>query len=157
MKEIHYMETQDRDKLVCKLLLSQLQSLGLFREKQVGLADLRERAGIRAVYHRWLQESITLLERYQYLHCHGNTCTIVDPTPVDSATTWQLWYEQKELWSRAYGAGSQVTKAVIELLERMLPALPAVLTGKRRAAEIIFPNSSMELIEGIYKHNPIYD
>src|SRR5207248_6901474 len=38
-----------------------------------------------------------------------------------------------------------------------LRALPEILSGKRRATDVIFPNSSMELVEDIYKRNDIAD
>ncbi|WNG27789.1 SDR family NAD(P)-dependent oxidoreductase [Cystobacter fuscus] len=39
----------------------------------------------------------------------------------------------------------------------MLRALPRILSGAVPATDIMFPNSSMELVEGIYKNNPITD
>ncbi len=42
-------EVPEMDELLYQLLWSQLQSLGLFREKQVVLANLRGRAGMIVV------------------------------------------------------------------------------------------------------------
>lgn len=49
------------------------------------------------------------------------------------------------------------TKAMVVLAEAMLKALPDILTGKVPATDIMFPHSSMELVEGIYKHNQVAD
>jgi hypothetical protein len=141
----------EMEELLFKLLWSHLQSLGLFREKQVVLTDLREQAGISASYDRWLQESVALLERQHYLHCHGTNCTVSDsPALIESATIWQDWDQHKEQWIQ-----NANLKAHVVLVETMLRALPAILTGKRPAPEIMFPNGSMELVEGIYQHNVI--
>ena len=43
------------------------------------------------------------------------------------------------------------------LLETTLRALPEILSGTRPATDVIFPNSSMELVEDIYKHNEVAD
>ena len=83
-------EMQELEEILYKLLWSHLQSLGLFREKHVVLTGLREQAGISASYDRWLQESVALLGNQHYLLCDGDsTCTIVDPTLIDSVPLWQ--------------------------------------------------------------------
>lgn len=49
------------------------------------------------------------------------------------------------------------TKAMVVLAESMLKALPDILAGKVPATDVMFPHSSMELVEGIYKHNQVAD
>src|SRR5436305_1278282 len=145
---IHEMEG-----LLTQLLWSHLQSLGLFRETHMTLTSLREQAGITEVHQRWLQESIAHLERQQYLHCNGQaTCTVIDPTLIESAPLWQQWDEHKERWMR-----NGNLKAWVTLVETMLHALPVILTGKRPATEIMFPHGSMQLLEGVYQDNAISD
>ncbi len=41
------------------------------------------------------------------------------------------------------------------LLDATMRALPAVLTGRLSATEVIFPGSSLTLVENVYKHNPM--
>ena len=48
-------------------------------------------------------------------------------------------------------------KALIILLETTLRALPEILSGKQPATEVIFPNSSLALVEDIYKRNAVAD
>jgi len=140
---------QEMEELLYKLLWSHLQSLGLFREKHAVLTHLREQAGITIGYDRWLQESITLLERQHYLHCDGRAiCAVVDPTLTESTTLWQYWDLHKERWIQSVNLKAQVV-----LVETMLRTLPPILTGKRSATEMMFPNGSMELVEGIYQQN----
>jgi acyl carrier protein/SAM-dependent methyltransferase len=45
----------------------------------------------------------------------------------------------------------------VRLLDTVLRALPAILTGALPATEVMFPNASMVLVEGIYRGNPIAD
>ena len=46
-------------------------------------------------------------------------------------------------------------KAHIRLLEKCLSQFPEILTGRCLATDVMFPNSSMDLVEGIYKGHPI--
>ena len=48
-------------------------------------------------------------------------------------------------------------KAQVVLVETTLRALPAILTRKRSATEILFPNGSIQLVESIYQNNTIVD
>ena len=43
------------------------------------------------------------------------------------------------------------------LVEACLRALPEILMGRQQATDVMFPNSSMELVEGIYKGNVLSD
>lgn len=52
---------------------------------------------------------------------------------------------------------NQDAKAQTILLEHTLRSLPRILTGEILATDIMFPNSSMELVEGIYQNNDIAD
>ncbi|MUG91826.1 amino acid adenylation domain-containing protein [Scytonema sp. UIC 10036] len=46
-------------------------------------------------------------------------------------------------------------KAHIRLLEKCLSQFHEILTGRCLATDVMFPHSSVELVEGIYKGNPI--
>ena len=143
-------QTQELNGLLCKLLWSQLQSIGLFTEKNPKITDLKNR--LRDVYGRWLEESIRTLARKNYLTYDGEVCTLLDMTPIDTVMVWQEWDQKKSLWME-----DPDMKARVVLLEAMLRALPEILTGKRPATDVMFPNSSMELVEGIYKQNLVAD
>lgn len=65
---------------------------------------------------------------------------------------WKEWDTRKAEWLK-----DSNTKAMTVLAEAMLKALPDILTGKVPATDIMFPHSSMELVEGIYKHNQVAD
>lgn len=59
---------------------------------------------------------------------------------------------RRQEWLDTEGLEAQVI-----LAETMLRALPDILTGQRPATDVMFPNSSMHLVEGIYKNNPHAD
>ncbi|MCP4396441.1 MAG: class I SAM-dependent methyltransferase, partial [bacterium] len=140
------------DELLCRLLWGQLQSIGMFTERNHAIADLKTRIGLRDVYIRWLEESLAVLARNNYLHSDGTSCTVIDPTPIDREAVWKEWNRQKSAW-----LDDPTMKAMVVLVEATLRALPDILTGKVLATDIMFPNSSMALVEGIYHHNPVAD
>lgn len=48
-------------------------------------------------------------------------------------------------------------RAHVRLAEETLRVLPDILTGKLPATEVMFPDSSFRLVEGIYRNNIISD
>ncbi|PEP92269.1 polyketide synthase, partial [Bacillus wiedmannii] len=116
--------------LLCRLLGAQLRS-----------SVLNIQTDIRVQYHKWLKESIAVLEHNQHLKYED-----------DLDVLWEEWDVRKGQW-----LDNPNLKAKVLLVEATLRALPDILTGKIQATEIMFPNSSMELVEGIYKNNQISD
>jgi polyketide synthase PksM len=141
---------QNMEELLCKLLWGQLQSIGLFKEKHFVIPDLK--AGLRDLYDRWLKETIAVLSRNNYLQCDETSCTVIDATLVDRDAVWKQWDLEKGAW-----LADPNMKALVVLVELMVRALPEILTGRAVATDIMFPNSSMALVEGIYKNNNIAD
>ena len=70
----------------------------------------------------------------------------------DGAALCSEWDTRKGEWLKDANLNAQV-----RMVDATLRALPEILTGKRRATEILFPKSSMELVEGFYKGNPVAD
>ncbi|MGF9908252.1 SDR family NAD(P)-dependent oxidoreductase [Brevibacillus porteri] len=138
------------DKLLSELLYGQLQSIGLFTVKKQTRAELKAKLHDR--YGKWLEESIAVLVQNQYLACDGESLIANDTTPIDLDIAWKKWEEGKTAW-----LNDPNSKAQVILVEATMRVLPEILLGKIPATEIMFPNSSMELVEGIYKHNEIAD
>ncbi len=107
------------------------------------LAKIATRAGILPSYERWLGESIA---RITQVRGEGPAST------EDEGELWQEWEEKKAGWPENTGL-----KARAVLVERTLAALPDVLTGKRAAPDVVFPEASFELVDGIYRDNPLAD
>lgn len=63
-----------------------------------------------------------------------------------SGDVWAHWEKQKaEGWSSAQ----------MRLAETALRALPDILTGQKKATEILFPDGRQSLVEAVYKENPV--
>lgn len=138
--------------LLCKLLWVQLQVMGLFAQKEAAIDSLKTKAGLIDLYDRWLDESVAVLERNDYIYRNGNSWVVRDTAPVDRDGAWREWKEKKAVWLE-----NPDMKSHVILVESVLLALPEILTGKVPATDIMFPHSSMEVVEGIYKNNAVSD
>ncbi|WP_370589417.1 SDR family NAD(P)-dependent oxidoreductase [Thermoactinomyces sp. CICC 10522] len=136
--------------LLIKLLWSQLQSTGLFREQSGNLTRLRK--SLHKGYGRWLAETAAILEQHHYLKRDGQNYTLLETAPVDAEAVWREWDARRQEWIE-----DENIRPHLSLAEAVLRELPAILTGKKAATEILFPDSSMERVEGIYKQNAVAD
>ena len=142
----------EMDEYLCRLLWGQLQSIGFFKDKNPVPSSLKKQIGWCDLYDRWLEESIAILTRNNYLAGDGQTYSVTGTAAMDIAAVWKEWDCRKVAWLKDPNLKEQVV-----LVEASLRALPEILTGKRSATDVIFPNSSMRLVEGIYKNNPVAD
>ncbi|MFE9722742.1 SDR family NAD(P)-dependent oxidoreductase [Streptomyces sp. NPDC005794] len=129
--------------LLSRLLLVQLESAGQLSGEAPALPP---GGGLR----RWLGESVRRL-RVQGL-LHGSPSRPAPAVAVNSSATWSEWED--------HGAGAQVDAALraqFTLLDATLRALPGILRGEVLATDVMFPDSSMELVERIYRNNPVSD
>ncbi|MCG7407083.1 SDR family NAD(P)-dependent oxidoreductase [Paenibacillus sp. ACRRX] len=138
--------------LLIRLLWGQLQSAGIFIEKESSFAHLKAKAGLINMYDKWFEASTAFLMEHHFLDRKGDTYKIHDCSLVDLEALWEEWDCHKANWLE-----DPNRKARIVLMENMIRAIPDIITGKLLATEVMFPNSSMELVEGIYKHNVIAD
>ena len=129
------------ESLVAQLLAASLRSLGLLADGAAALADLRLDPPPARYYERWLGSSIRYLEQRQDAAVR----------PLDDL--WSEWEARKPRWH----AANPNQGAQIALLETCLRALPEIVSGRRRATDVIFPQSSMHLVEGIYRDNAVAD
>ena len=100
--------------------------------------QLDERSALPG-HDRWLRTSLD--------HVRQHACRT---RPLDAA--WSDWEAQKAAWLVNPNVGAQVA-----LLEACLRALPEILAGKRSATDVMFPDSSMRLVEGVYKGHALAD
>lgn len=89
-------------------------------------------------YRRWLKHSWRFLDRKQGF------------APLQMQ--WAQWDRDKVRWLE-----DPHKRAVAVLAETCLRALQDILNGDRLASEVLFPNSSLDLVEGIYQGNPVSD
>lgn len=76
--------------------------------------------------------------------------TVADAKPVE--TIWQDWQTTVTEY-----ANNQDWKVQTMLLDSCLRKSPDILTGRILATEVLFPNTSIQSVEGIYKGNSIAD
>lgn len=152
MKPDIKLQMDELNALLCRMLWSQLQTAGFFDGTEITLGKLKTKNGISDLYSRWLEESIAVLIRNHYLKNNGSSYSVIDPAPINIETEWQEW-ERRISPLRE----DPNLKAQINLVEATLRVLPEILIGKIFATDIMFPNSSMKLVEGIYKNNIMGD
>jgi acyl transferase domain-containing protein/acyl carrier protein/SAM-dependent methyltransferase len=143
---------EELEEFLSRILWVQLQSIGLFMEKNLVIADLKVKTGLYDMYGRWLKESLAFLVLNNYLSRDGDSYTVIDTTRINIDTVWEEWNKQKFAWFE-----DPNTKAQVVLVEAILRALPEILTGKVPATDVMFPDSSMKLVEGVYKNNKVAD
>ncbi|AOC91148.1 beta-ketoacyl synthase N-terminal-like domain-containing protein [Bacillus amyloliquefaciens] len=135
---------QNTEDLLYKLLAGQLKSVGFFTENKT-------QPVLQGFYGRWLEESISILVQNGFLKQSGSTYVLTGP--IEHANVlWQEWEEKKAPLLK-----DSSKQAMITLVETALRALPDILSGRVSATDVLFPDSSMELVEGIYKNNETAD
>ncbi|QIC04840.1 SDR family NAD(P)-dependent oxidoreductase [Brevibacillus sp. 7WMA2] len=140
------------DELLCKLLIVQLQKVGFFVKSREVKEELHKKVALHSWYNKWLKESIRFCIQNHYVTDDGEHYVVQANFPTDSNEVWNEWNHQKQEWLQDPNVRSQVI-----LVEATLRSLPDIVTGKVLATDIMFPHSSMELVEGVYKHNDVAD
>ncbi|WP_044965062.1 SDR family NAD(P)-dependent oxidoreductase [Sorangium cellulosum] len=125
------------DEHLREILSIHLRDLGLLDEGGASLVEKSRAIGMPPLYDRWLRESLRLLRARGAAR-----------SDVDAAQAWRRWEQEKVAWSAEPNLRAQV-----RLVEATLRALPRILTGAIPATEVIFPRSSMALVEDVYKNN----
>ncbi|TDD47733.1 beta-ketoacyl synthase N-terminal-like domain-containing protein [Saccharopolyspora elongata] len=137
-------------RLLCDFLWSHLRVLGAFSRSEQTLGAAREAAGLLPVYDLWFAECVRVLEVEGYLERRDDSILVGEARghrPLDEL--WREWEAEKPHWQ-----GNPDLAATHLLVETTLRVLPDIVTGKRRATEVMFPGASVELVENAYKSNP---
>ncbi|MEU5718132.1 SDR family NAD(P)-dependent oxidoreductase [Streptomyces sp. NPDC020403] len=129
--------------LLSRLLLVQLQNAGQFSGQAPALLS---GGGLQ----RWLGESVRRLRGHGLLA--GSPARPAPAAAVDSAAVWAQWEDVA-----ARSQNDAALRAQFTLLDATLRALPGILRGEVLATDVMFPGSSMELVEPIYRDNPVSD
>ncbi|WP_186320041.1 type I polyketide synthase [Paenibacillus sp. Y412MC10] len=144
--------THEADDVLGSMLLSRLASMGMFHGIRGTRDDLLKQAHISPLYARWLEESLEALARKGRLIRIGEAYRLAEGVTQNPDFARSAWDEHKKRWST-----DSSLKPWMSLAETMLEVLPDILSGKIRATDMMFPNSSMRRVEGIYKNNPVAD
>ena len=140
--------TQEMTDLATEILASSLRSMGLLNNGVRRIAELRLEKTPAPYYERWLAAGISYLQEQKVV-----SSDLIFNREVRSLTDmWAEWEVKRSVWAKAPNLQAQIA-----LFEACLRALPEILTAKRLATEVMFPNSSMHLVEGIYRGNVLAD
>ncbi|NUU25390.1 MAG: class I SAM-dependent methyltransferase, partial [Streptomycetaceae bacterium] len=134
--------------LLLDFLWSDLRALGAFRSEQAVVAA-REAAGLLPLYDPWFAEAVRVLALDGYLERRGDLVVPLAARDRSPDDLWREWEAEKPGWR-----GNPDLAAIHVLVETTLRELPDILTGKRRATDVMFPGGSVELVEAVYKSNP---
>ncbi len=148
VKSIEVLEKElpsaEMSELATEIFASSLKSLGLFSNGIRRIADLALEKQPAPYYERWLTSSVRYLQQQSVL----DDDLMFTREVRELADLWSEWEGKRSVW-----AANPNLQAQIALFEACLKALPGILSGKQRATDAIFPNSSMQLVEGIYRGN----
>ncbi len=134
------------ENLLCKLLWIEMKKMGFFSEKAVDTSSL-----LIDKYKAWINESIGILKRNGYLN-DDKMDTVKGIDLIDGEEVWKEWKSLKE----ELGENPEVKTRII-LAEAALQSLSLIIRGKAQAADLVFPDLSVELVEDIYKYNKVRD
>ncbi|WP_143286495.1 beta-ketoacyl synthase N-terminal-like domain-containing protein, partial [Burkholderia ubonensis] len=142
---------EDRDGLLVQLLYGQLQSMGWLPDEATPIHRLRDATPLRDTHGRWLEESLRILTRAGRVAFDGDTCrALAGRADLDAA--WRAW----DGHVRA-SRHDDAARHALALVDATLRALPEILSGRRLATDVVFPDGSMALVEHVYRDNPVSD
>lgn len=142
---VHEMET-----LLSQWMFVQLQSIGLLVNSVNDLEQQKVAGNFNKFYDKWLEESLRVLQNNNLIEIQNKSLVYCIEEKTRHLKLNQIesnWHSQKSNWGN-----DTYKKAQVKLLESSMKNLPNVLIGKMKGAEVVFPDSSMELVEGIYKN-----
>lgn len=145
----HRQDTTEMEGVLRRLMLAQLSTIGLFRDPA-----RYERVGTGVIapgFARWLDHSVNVMVNGGELVREGDFLRAGGGAP-DTEQAWRQW----RAWKDARGGDPQLA-AKAALVERMVEAMPAILTGELPATNVMFPGGSLDYVEAVYRGNATAD
>lgn len=143
-------KVEELDGMLIKLLLSQLKTFCLNGSDAFSIDEVVFNSPL--YYRQWLEESVRILKQKGLVSRQGSSVKILNIDKLQPKDDWESWAAFSEAWN-----SDDNSRAQIKLLEVTVKNLVLILRGEISAMEVMFPNSSMKLVEGIYKDNKIAD
>lgn len=139
------------ENMLLELVYSELIK-GLIFEDGMTCEQLMDVNNINGFYQRWFVETMRMLTLKEYVVKKGE-CYYQNPNKVlnERNSLWEDWEKaKKRLWYN-----SPELTAQVELVEPLVVNLLKIITGDMLATRIMFPDSSVSLLENVYKTNKI--
>ncbi|HET9526186.1 MAG TPA: SDR family NAD(P)-dependent oxidoreductase, partial [Pyrinomonadaceae bacterium] len=136
-----------------ELLLDAFRQMGVFHRSHetYDREDLKRQLGIVPAHSRLFEALLNILSRAEFIQIVGSR--IAGTSELDRFDRGVSLSRRLNELTTAYPQ----KEAHLKLLSRCLENAPRILKGEIPATEVIFPQSSMDLVTGIYKHNPAAD
>ncbi|UXI65990.1 beta-ketoacyl synthase N-terminal-like domain-containing protein [Tahibacter amnicola] len=140
----------DAERLATAIVAAQVRAL--FADAQGEYAPAECSAMLRPSHRRWLAANLFHLEAHRLVAVDPLTghCRFLTDEAVEAL--WSRWDTAMPGWCK-----NANHRAYLTLIDACLRRLPEILAGTTPATDVLFPDSSMHLVEGIYKHNLIAD
>lgn len=119
--------------------------LGRFKS----VSELKSRLGVVDAHGRVYRAGLEMLEQAGILRVNEDRLTVVGQSMA--ALTWNALAEKKDALLSSY----PWLRAELALLWECARNLPKILRGEVPATQVIFPNLSMALVEGVYSNGPL--
>ncbi len=147
---------KELEKLAGWLLVDVLHKEHIIQEHETmyNMDELKERLKVAPKYDRLFNSLLDILERGGYCRVENQkTAFIALKDNSDLVSILEMLPSKREEIINRYPA----VKAQANLLWTCMLRFREMLTGEIEATEVIFPGSSMELVEGIYRDNRMAD
>jgi acyl transferase domain-containing protein/acyl-CoA synthetase (AMP-forming)/AMP-acid ligase II/ubiquinone/menaquinone biosynthesis C-methylase UbiE/acyl carrier protein len=140
-----------------QLLLEAFQRLGVFQNsgEHYDTEKLLKQLNIVPAYARLYDALLEILEQAGFVG-RTDSSSLITTEALDNP---KLCHDLTCLEERKHSLIESFPElqAHIRLLWVCLKAYPSILTGRQTEKEVMFPNGSMSLVEGIYQGNPLTD
>ncbi|NOT89844.1 MAG: methyltransferase [Lysobacter sp.] len=140
----------EAEQLASTIVAAQLRALFADANGECAPAECFEKLG--PLYQRWLGATLRYLAQQGRLDIDAATQRHRFVTMASVDALWQRWDAAKPAWH-----DNANHRAYLTLIEACLRSLPEILTDAVPATDVMFPESSMHMVEGIYKHNLVAD
>ncbi|WP_329586161.1 amino acid adenylation domain-containing protein [Kitasatospora sp. NBC_01250] len=147
---------QELEAVSAPMLLGVYQRMGVFRRsgERHHSEHLRGALGIQGRFQRLHEALLNILAGAGFLARDGEQVTTTAAVDaVDQATAAAGWTAEFDRLATAYPD----IEPTVTLNRLFLEAYPQILRGEVGATEIMFPGSSMKLVQNFYKGNPLTD
>lgn len=139
-------------RLILKLILNQLIDIGIIKYKKSFLEINLSEEILSNTHKKWILECMRQLEEHNLIRKEFNNYITEEGFISNIDTIKDEWKECKEKWML-----NPFFSSWIILSDAMLQELPGIIRGDKLPTDIMFSNSSMNLVENIYKNNPVAD
>jgi polyketide synthase PksM len=136
-------------------LLYDFQQIGVFISdgETYAIEEISQKMGVIPMYKRLFGEILEIMQRAGYINLNGSVITVNQKVLYGKNITKDILKQQY----KSIITGFKEIKAQMRLLTECMERLIDVLTGKILSTEVMFPNSSMDLVNDIYKGNKTVD